>query len=76
MRKMQTVRAEVRQLSINKGTSLTKTDTEAAEVLREHFQQVFTKENEFKNDARIHAYTDNDIEISFNKLVVQKKLEK
>ena len=76
MRKMQTVRAEVRQLSINKGTGLTKTDTEAAEVLCEHFQQVFTKEKEFKNDARIHAYTDNDIEISFNKLVVQKKLEK
>ena len=49
MRKMQTVRAEVRQLSINNGVGLTTTDIEAADVLCEHFQQTFTKEEEFQN---------------------------
>ena len=61
MRKMQTVRAEVRQLSINKGTGLTKTDTEAAEVLCEHFQQVFTKE---KGLRTMHEYMPTQTTIS------------
>jgi len=53
MRKMQTDRAEVRQLSINNGAGLTTTDNKAADVLCEHFQQTFTKE-EFQNSVPAH----------------------
>ena len=76
MRKMQTVRAEVRQLSINNGAGLTTTDIEAADVLCEHFQQTFTKEEEFQNSIPGLIHTDDGIEISFDKLVVQRKLER
>jgi len=76
MRRMQTVKAEVRQLSINNGRGLTTTDTEAADVLCEHFQQTFTKEDEFQKAVPAHIHTDDSIEIPFNKLVVQKKLER
>jgi len=62
-------------LSINNGMGLTTTDTEAADVLCAHFQQTFTKE-EFQNSVPVHIRTVDGIEISFDKLVVQKKLER
>ena len=74
MRKMQTDRAEVRQLSINNSVGLTTTDNKAADVLCEHFQQTFTKE--FQNSIPAHIHTDDGTEISLHKLVVQKKLER
>ena len=76
MRKMQTVKAEVRQLNCSNGTGLTKTDTEAAEVLCEQFMQTFTKEEDFPCESGYHTYKNDDIQVSFDTLVVQKKLEK
>jgi len=54
---MLTVRAEVSQLSIKNSKDFTKTDTEAADVLCEHFQQVFMKEEEFQKDLQTNVHT-------------------
>jgi len=67
MRNMQTVKAEVRQLTIKNGMGLTKTDTETAEILCEYSQQTFTKEEEFQEDEHTHIHSNDGIEISFNK---------
>jgi len=44
MRKLQTNKAEVRDLVIGNGNSVTTCDAEAAQVLCDHFQQSFTIE--------------------------------
>jgi len=73
---MQNVTAEVRQLNCSNGTGLTKIDTEAAEVMCEHFMQTFTIEEDFFCESGYHIYKNDDIQVSFDTLVVQKKLEK
>ena len=46
MRKLQTNKAEVRDLVVGNGNSVTTCDTEAAQVLCDYFQQSFTIEKQ------------------------------
>jgi len=75
MRKLQTVNVAVRQLTVKDGSRVTSTDEEAAQVLCDYFQQVFTREeNEQKFNSSTTTSNAEQPPVAFEPEIVLEKL--
>ena len=77
MRKLQTNKAEVRELVVDNGDSVTRSDSEAAQVLCDYFQQSFTIEQPADGSLygeKKRECTDS-LSVEFDEITVLRKLQ-